>query len=83
MVKSAHIPSFEEYFDTVKESLRHLLTNLSDAELERYIRTEDAIEDIKTQYEEDKRRYVAGEISYPAFTESGAGTVAYNLFMLY
>ena len=83
MANSNHIPSFEEYSETVKESLRPLLTNLSEAELEKYLKTEDAIEDIKNQYEEDKRRYVSGEISHEAFTQSGAATVAYNLFMLY
>ena len=83
MANSNRIPTFEEYRETVKERLRLLLKNLSEPELEKYLKTEDAIDEIKIQYEQDRRRYSAGEISHEAFTKSGAATVAQNLFMLY
>lgn len=82
-MKKQHIPTYDEYKELVKEWLRPMLKHASPEDLDRYLKTEDAEGEMRLRYTKDKNKYVAGEISYEAFTESGVGTVGYNLYMLY
>ena len=73
-------PTYKEFYAAVKAHFQHRWPQLEDDEVERYLNEDDYI---KSEYEEYKEKYEAGEVTYRQFMEGHVATIAYQLEMEY
>ena len=77
------LPTLAEYTDIIKKDLERSLSNLSDAEFDRYMRDKETIDMIKQSYERAETEYEAGRITYDEVVIGSASSVSYALDLMY
>jgi hypothetical protein len=76
-------PTYEEFYKEVKEGFRFWWKSLSEKEVDDYLHSEEAQEEIKYRYNENLNEFNKGEIDRKTFMIGGASSVAYCLQMMY
>ena len=77
------IPAYQEYEDAVKKCFWKYWSSLSREEVDEYIRSEEAQNEIKSQYDSDIKAYKKGEIPLSVIMQGGVGGTAYCLSLMY
>ncbi len=77
------IPSYEEFRACVKEHFKQFWSNLSDAEVEKYLSSEEAVQEIRREYNEAVADMKAGKITEKNFLIGYAGGVGTCLAYMY
>lgn len=79
------VPSYEEFRELVKRDLqtREWFEDMSDEELENYLRNEDSEREMKSNYAHDLKRLENGEIEETVFRQGCVHAVSHCLWMMY
>ena len=83
MAKKKHTPTYEEFREAVKKWLVPMLKNVDEEDIEEYLTTGDAEEELRARYDEETKSYEAGEITYEVLMGGVVGSVGNCLYMLY
>lgn len=83
MPKKNPTPTYEEFREAVKKWLVPMLKNVDEEDIEEYLTTGDAEEELRARYDEETKAYEAGEITYEVLMGGVVGSVGNCLYMLY
>lgn len=81
--KKKPTPTYEEFREAVKKWLVPMLKNVDEADIDDYLTTVDAAEELRTRYDAETKAYEAGEITYEVLMGGVVGSVGNCLYMLY
>ena len=75
--------TIEEFRQNVKETFSALWPSLTDAEVEAYLSSDEAVEQIENGYKSNLLEYENGEQTFAQFSIGGAGSVGMCLSLMY
>ena len=76
-------PTYEEFYNVVKKDFWKAWANLPESEVDDYLQSEEAQEEIKYKYNEKLNKFKKGIISRKVFMIGGASAVGYCLELMY
>ena len=76
-------PAYEEFYNAVKKYFWSGWKKLSEKEVDDYLHSEEAQEEIKYRYNEKLNKFKKGIISRKVFMIGGASAVGYCLELMY
>lgn len=76
-------PTYNDFFDVVSQHFKKLNYIKSNRENDEYLKSEEAVQEIRNAYNNNKAQYENGEITRDVFMVGSASSVAYCLYMMY
>ena len=81
--ESKGMPTFEEFREKVTEGFAERMKHLSEAEVDEYMQSEEALEEVHDAYSYSSGMYKGGKINRTIFLNGGVASCAHCLSLMY